>query len=120
MTGAAVVLVLDLLGTVTFALNGAVQVMADIAVHEGAAFDRLSRAGLLHIPARALPRDLVTDYPDVAAARLECRTVPAPTEILQAVAGMYTEVAAHPIGMPTPQPVGHRVLNSPVEATSMG
>jgi hypothetical protein len=33
---------------------------------------------------------------------------------------MYTEVAAHPIGMPTPQPVGHRVLNSPVEATSMG
>lgn len=102
------------------ALNGAVQVMADIAVHEGAAFDRLSRAGLLHIPARALPRDLVTDYPDVAAARLNGRTVPAPREILQAVAGMYTEVAAHPIGMPTPQPVGHRVLNSPVEATSMG
>ena len=41
------------------ALNGAVQVVADIAVHEGAAFDRLSRSGLLHIPARALPRRLV-------------------------------------------------------------
>lgn len=82
------------------ALNAAVQVMADIAVHEGAAFDRLSRAGLLHIPARALPRDLVTDHPDIAAARLGGRTVPAPAEILQAVAGMYSEVAAHPTGVP--------------------
>lgn len=78
------------------ALNGAVQVMADIAVHEGAAFDRLSRWGLLHIPARALPRDLVTDHPDVAMARLNGRTVPAPTEMLRRVAMMYAEVAAHP------------------------
>jgi hypothetical protein len=101
------------------ALNGAVQVMADIAVHEGAAFDRLSRAGLLHIPARALPRDLVTDYPDVAAARLECRTVPAPTEILRAVAGMYTEVAAHPISSPPPQAAGHPVVRTSVESISV-
>jgi hypothetical protein len=89
------------------ALNGAVQVMADIAVHEGAAFDRLSRCGLLHIPARSLPRDLVTDHPDVAAARLSGRTVPAPTEILRAVAGMYTEVAAHPTGVTSPGPLAH-------------
>lgn len=81
------------------ALNGAVQVMADIAVHEGAAFDRLSRAGLLHIPARALPRDLVTDHPDIAAARLSGRTVPAPSETVRAVAAMYAAVAAHPIGV---------------------
>lgn len=102
------------------ALNGAVQMMADIAVHEGAAFDRLSRAGLLHIPARALPRDLVTDHPDVAAARLSGRTVPAPTEILQAVAGMYAEVAAHPIGVPTPQFAGRGAMNSPIEFITTG
>ncbi|QZN84931.1 hypothetical protein [Cellulomonas sp. C5510] len=95
-------------------LNGAVQVMADIAVHEGAAFDRISRSGLLHIPARALPRGLVTDHPDVAAARLGGRTVPAPAELLQALAGMYTEVAAHPIGVPTLQPPDPRVARSPV------
>jgi len=102
------------------ALNGAVQVMADIAVHEGAAFDRLARTSLLHIPARALPRDLVTDHPDVAAARLNGRTVPAPAEVLQAVAGMYAEVAAHPIGIPTPQAVGHRAVGAPAEPISMG
>lgn len=102
------------------ALNGAVQVMADIAVHEGAAFDRLFRAGLLHIPARALPRDLVTDHPDVAAARLNGRTVPAPTEINQAVAGMYAEVAAHPIGVPTPQFAGRGAVNSPIEFITTG
>ena len=34
---------------------GAVQAVADIAVHEGAASDRLSRAGLPRIPARVLP-----------------------------------------------------------------
>lgn len=101
------------------ALNGAVQVMAHIAAHEGAAFDRLSRAGLLHIPARALPRDLVTDHPDIAAARLGGRTVPAPTEILQAVAGMYAEVAAHPIGLRTPQSVNHRVVSPSSESISM-
>lgn len=101
------------------ALNGAVQVMADIAVHEGAAFDRLSCAGLLHIPARALPRDLVTDHPDVAAARLNGRTVPAPTEVIRAVAGMYAEVATHPIGGPAPKSLDHRVLRSSAEPISM-
>lgn len=101
------------------ALNGAVQVMADIAVHEGAAFDRLSRSGMLHIPARALPRDLVTDHPDVAAARLGGRTVPAPTELLQALARMYAEVAAHPIGVPTLQPPDPREASSPVVPMSV-
>ncbi|WP_146819095.1 hypothetical protein [Actinotalea fermentans] len=100
-------------------LNGAVQVMADIAVHEGAAFDRLSRAGLLHIPARALPRDVVTDYPDVAAARLNGRTVPAPAEALRVVAAMYTHVAAHPISSPTPQAASHPVVRTSVESISV-
>lgn len=77
-------------------LNGAVQVMADIAVHVGAAFDRLARAGILHIPARTLPRDLVTDRPEIAAARLGGRTAPAPNEVVTAVAAMYAEAAAHP------------------------
>lgn len=104
------------------ALNGAVQVMADIAVHEGAAFDRLSRAGLLHIPARSLPRDLVTDYPDVAAARLSGRTVPAPTEILRAVAAMYTEVAAHPTGVTSPGPFAYTPAagQPPAHAAAVG
>lgn len=88
------------------ALNGAVQIMADIAVHEGAAFDRLSRAGLLQIPARSLPRDLVTDHPDIATARLNGRTVPAPAETLRTVAALYAEVAAHPTGLPTRPTVG--------------
>lgn len=101
------------------ALNGAVQVMADIAVHEGAAFDRLSRSGLLHVPARALPRDLVTDHPDVVAARLSGRTVPAPGEMLRVVAAMYTEVAAHPISSPPPQAVGHPVVKVSVESISV-
>jgi hypothetical protein len=101
------------------ALNGVVQVMADIAVHEGATFDRLSRAGLLHIPARALPRDLVTDHPDVAAARLNGRTVPAPTEILREVAGMYAEVAAHPIGVSSPHSDHRRVAASGVGPISV-
>ena len=86
------------------ALNGAVQVMADIAVHEGAVFDRLARAGLLHIPARALPRELVTDDPDIAAARLSDRTVPAPAGILQAVAGMYSHLGAHSSGLTATAP----------------
>jgi hypothetical protein len=76
------------------ALNGAVQVMADIAVHEGAAFDRLSRAGLLHIPARALPRELVTDRPDIATARLGGHTVPVPVEVLRSVGSLYATVAS--------------------------
>jgi len=101
------------------ALNGAVKVMADIAVHEGAAFDRLSRAGLLHIPAGALPRGLVTDHPDIAAARLGDRTVPAPTEILHAVAAMYAKAAAHPIGVPAQEAPDHCVLRSPAEPISM-
>ncbi len=101
------------------ALNGAVQVMADIAVHEGTAFDRLSRSGMLHIPARALSRELVTDHPDVAAARLNGRTVPAPTEVLRAVAGMYAEVAAHPLGVPNPRSINVRVVNSPFEPISI-
>jgi hypothetical protein len=101
------------------ALNAAVQVMADIAVHEGAAFDRLARSGLLHIPARALPRDLVTDHPDVATARLGGRTVQAPAELLQALAGMYAELAAHPIGPPTLPPPDPRVASSPVVPLSV-
>lgn len=100
-------------------LSGAVQVMADIAVHEGAAFDRLSRSGLLHIPARALPRDLVTHHPDIAAARLSSRTVPAPAEALRPVAALYAEVAAHPISSP-PRQSASRALGGPsVESISL-
>ncbi|NCT89749.1 hypothetical protein GXB85_02100 [Cellulomonas sp. APG4] len=87
-------------------LNGAVQVMADIAVHEGTTFDRLARAGLLYMPARTLPRELVSDRPDLATARLEQRLVHAPDVTTGATARLYTEVASHPIGVSTAAPVG--------------
>lgn len=77
-------------------LNGTVQIMADIAVHEGTTFDRLTHAGLLHIPARTLPRDLVTDHPELVAARLAGHTVPAPKTVTDQVADLYVEAARHP------------------------
>ncbi|GEL48855.1 hypothetical protein CHO01_39710 [Cellulomonas hominis] len=86
-------------------LNGAVQVMADIAVHEGTTFDRLARTGLLLMPALTLPRDLVSERPDLAEARLERRIVHAPDTITGATARLYAEVAAHPIGVTTATPV---------------
>ncbi|WP_199421675.1 hypothetical protein [Actinotalea solisilvae] len=87
-------------------LNGAVQVMADIAVHEGATFDRLTRAGLLYMPASVLPRDLVSEQPELAAARLEHRIVRAPDAVTAAAARLYAEVAAHPAGVSTPPTAG--------------
>jgi hypothetical protein len=82
------------------ALNGAVQVMADIAVHEGAAFDRLARADLLLVAADTLPRDLVTDRLDLVSARLKRQLVHAPITVADAVARLYTEVASHPADVP--------------------
>lgn len=93
-------------------LNGAVQVMADIAVHEGTTFDRLARAGALYMPARTLPRDLVSERPDLATARLEQRIVRAPDIITGATARLYAEVAAHPIGVSSAARVGHLALAS--------
>lgn len=87
-------------------LNGAVQVMADIAVHEGTTFDRLTRAGLVYMPARTLPRDLVTERPELAAARLEHRIVRAPDAVTAVAARLYAELAAHPAGVSTPPTAG--------------
>lgn len=101
------------------ALNGAVQVMADIAVHEGATFDRLSRAGLLWIPARALPRDAVTDHPDLVASRLAGRLAKPPGDVTRAVARLYAEVAAHPQGSRS-APIGRATaVASPAPAATM-
>ncbi|NCT89526.1 hypothetical protein GXB85_00955 [Cellulomonas sp. APG4] len=85
-------------------LNGAVQVIADIAVHEGTTFDRLARTGLLFMPARSLPRDLVSERPDLATAHLERRIVHAPETVTGITARLYAEVAAHPIGVSTAAP----------------
>jgi len=79
-------------------------VMADIAVHEGATFDRLACSGLLHIDARALPRDYVTDEPVAVEARLRGRTVAAPHEANVQVSRLYDGLAAHPIPGPLPKP----------------
>lgn len=79
------------------ALHGAVQVMADIAVHEGATFDRLGRAGLLQVRARGLSRELVSVDPELAAARLDDRTVHAPDRHREMVRQLYAAVAQHPI-----------------------
>ncbi|MDT0164469.1 hypothetical protein Q9R32_02730 [Actinotalea sp. AC32] len=99
-------------------LNGAVQVMADIAVHEGTTFDRLARAGLLYTPARTLPRDLVSERRDLATARLEHRIVRAPDVITEATARMYAEVAAHPIGVSTAPPAS-RLVAAPTDAVPL-
>ncbi|MBX9243575.1 hypothetical protein ICW40_01990 [Actinotalea ferrariae] len=99
-------------------INGAVQVMADIAVHEGTTFDRLSRAGLLYMPARLLPRDLVSGRPDLAIARLERRIVHAPGTVTGATARLYAEVAAHPIGVSTAAPTS-RPLATPTAAAQI-
>ena len=85
-------------------LNGAVQVIADIAVQEGTTFDRLARTGLLFMPARSLPRDLVSERPDLATAHLERRIVHAPETVTGITARLYAEVAAHPIGVSTAAP----------------
>ncbi|WP_186814589.1 hypothetical protein [Actinotalea fermentans] len=45
--------------------------------------------------------------------------MPAPTEILRAVAAMYTGVAAHPISSPPPQATGHPFVEVPVESISV-
>lgn len=48
---------------------------------------RVARAGMLHIPARALPRHLVTDEPEVAAARTPQEVIALRTTV-GAVAGI--------------------------------
>ncbi len=78
-------------------LNGAVTTMTQIGDHCSEAFRRLARSGLLHIDARAIPRDIVADDPTLAAARIHRRTAPAPEAVTDRVIGAYEAVREHAI-----------------------
>jgi hypothetical protein len=78
-------------------LNGAVATMTQIGDHCSDTFRRLDRSGLLHIDARAIPRDVIADDPTLAAARLHRRTTPAPVPVTDRVLAGYDLVREHPI-----------------------
>ncbi len=79
------------------ALNGAIAIMADIADHGAAPFNHLERTGGLHMRARDLPRDLVTDDPALAEAHLNDAIVRAPARVTKAVREGLGLAAGHPI-----------------------
>jgi hypothetical protein len=90
-------------------LNGATSTMAEIGPHCSTTFDRLARSGLLHIEARALPREAITDHPSLADARLHRRTVPTPTAVTDRVLMAYEVVHEHPMPPSTTNaPIGAR------------
>lgn len=79
------------------ALNGAVQVMADIAEWNAQTFTRLAHSGQLHIPARALTGDDVTDDPTLATAKIAGRLVTAPKSAASRITELYNVVQHHPM-----------------------
>ena len=79
------------------ALNGAVQVIADIAEWNAQTFTRLAHSGQLHIPARALTGDDVTNDPTLATAKLTGRLVTAPESATSRVTELYDVVQHHPM-----------------------
>jgi hypothetical protein len=78
-------------------LNGAISTMTQIGQHCSTTFARLTQSGLLHIDARAVPRDVMTDDPSLAEARLHRRTVRAPEAVTDRVLAAYDVVREHPI-----------------------
>ena len=79
------------------ALNGAVQVMADIAEWNAQTFTRIAHSGQLHIPARALTGDDVTDEPTLATAKIAGRLVTAPESATSRITELYDVVQHHPM-----------------------
>ena len=89
-------------------LNGAVATMTEIGDHSATAFDALARTGTLRLNARDLPRDLVTDDPELAARRLSGALVRAPHAVVDVVQAGYRLVREDPIGardLSRPHPV---------------
>jgi hypothetical protein len=62
-------------------LNGAITTMTDIGDHSAIALSSLARTGALLLDARHLPRDVVTDNPDLVQARLSSTYVQPPTAV---------------------------------------
>lgn len=79
------------------ALNGAAQVMADIAEWNTRTFTRLAHSGQLHIPARALTGDDVTNDPTLTTAKLTGRLVTPPESATSRITELYDVVQHHPI-----------------------
>ncbi|MHB1492062.1 MAG: hypothetical protein ACYCTH_16410, partial [Cellulomonas sp.] len=84
------------------ALNGAVQVMADIAEWNAQTFTRLAHNGQLHIPARALTGDDVTNDPTLAAAKLAGRLVTTPESATSRIIELYDVAQHHPMRATAP------------------
>jgi hypothetical protein len=78
-------------------LNGAISTMTEIGQYCSATFARLAQSRLLHIDARAIPRDVITDDRSLADARLHGRTVHAPAPVTDRVLAAYDVVREHPI-----------------------
>jgi hypothetical protein len=78
-------------------LNGAISTMTQIGQHCSTTFAALAQSGLLHIDTRAIPRDVMTEDPSLADARLHGHTVHAPDAVTDRVLAAYDVVREHPI-----------------------
>jgi len=85
-------------------LNGAVATMTDIGEHSATAFADLARSGALHLNARNLPRDLVSDDAELAHDRLRGALVRAPDAVVEAIHAEFDIVHRHPVQAPPASP----------------
>lgn len=93
-------------------LNGAVNLMREIADHGARAFARITQHRTIYLPARELTGQEVTDNPDLVTARLHGALAPVPEHRLNAVYRAYGElgtivVPAPPSWHPTSALEGH-------------
>ena len=66
------------------------QMLREVAGWNAATVQRLAAAGQVYVPGRTLTGDQVTDHPDLAAAKLAGRHVPAQPEHLRSLLTAYT------------------------------
>ncbi len=75
------------------ALNAAVEMCGDIAQWNVAALEQMAGTEQLHVPARALTGDQVTDHPHLVEAKLADRLAPTPHAVVHDLAATYKAVA---------------------------
>lgn len=95
------------------ALNGALTILADVGGHCSTTFARLARSDLLHVDARAIPRDVVAESPDFAEANLHGLSVAAPPSVVDRVLKAYEAVWTHPITVVAPPSSKHDLAAAP-------
>ena len=77
-------------------LAGAVEMTGDIARWNAATLRVIAEAGQLHVPARALTGDQVSDDLRLVRAKLTDRLAPAPDDAVAAVVAAYEAVTTRP------------------------